>query len=61
METMEENKTTPETAPDCQPEEAPMSAKEKLYSKIKLPLWAVDCIIAACLVGIVVCIIFGRS
>ena len=50
---------TPQT--DAPQTQQPLSRKEQLYSKIKLPLWAVDAIIAACLVGIVACIVIGRD
>jgi hypothetical protein len=34
-------------------------AKERLYDKVKLPLWAIDLIIGALIVALVVVVIIG--
>lgn len=37
----------------------PKGAKERLYDKVKLPLWAIDLIIGVLIVALVVVVIIG--
>ena len=42
-----------------QDEEPPKGAKERLYDKVKLPLWAVDLIIGALVIALIAVVIIG--
>ena len=55
----EAERTRAQQALDEQEKRGPANLKERLYDKIRIPIWALDLIIGACLVGIVVCIVLG--
>ncbi len=42
-----------------QEEGRPKGAKERLYDKVKLPLWAIDLIIGALVIALIIVIIIG--
>lgn len=49
--------------PENELQEKPVArnAKERLYDKIKVPVWVLDVIIAVCAVGIVVSLYLGMK